>query len=45
MKDGGNAADETYYDKALATAVEAYKDKKGIQPVNPAITTALCAGL
>ncbi len=40
-KDDGTPADETYYDKALATAVEAYKDNKGIQPVNPAITTAL----
>ena len=40
-KDDGTPADETYYDEALATAVEAYKDNKGIQPVNPAITTAL----
>jgi L,D-transpeptidase YcbB len=40
-KDDGTPADDTYYDKALAAAVEAYKDNKGIQPVNPAITTAL----
>lgn len=40
-KDDGTPADETYYDKALASAVEAYKENKGIQPVNPAITTVL----
>ena len=41
VKDDGKPADDTYYDKALATAVVAYKESKGIQPANPAITTAL----
>lgn len=41
VRDDGKPADETYYDKALATAVVAYKESKGIQPANPSITTAL----
>ncbi len=41
VKADGTPADDTYYDDTLARAVEAYKEKKGIDPVNPAITTAL----
>ncbi|MBY0558879.1 L,D-transpeptidase family protein [Hyphomicrobium sp.] len=41
VKDDGSPADDTYYDKALATAVVAYKESKGIQPANPSITAAL----
>jgi murein L,D-transpeptidase YcbB/YkuD len=41
VKADGTPADDTYYDDGLARAVEAYKEKKGIDPVNPAITAAL----
>ena len=37
----GKPADETYYDDGLARAVEAYKAKKGIEPVTPTITATL----
>lgn len=40
-KDDGSAADDNYYDKALATAVQAYKASKGIRPENAAITSTL----
>ena len=41
MKADFTPADETYYDDDLARAVAAYKEKKGIDPVNPVITSAL----
>ena len=41
QKPDGTAADENYYDDALASAVERYKEKAEIEPVNATITTAL----
>jgi L,D-transpeptidase YcbB len=41
VKEDGTPADDTYYDKALAAAVVAYKENKGIKPASPAITSAL----
>lgn len=41
VTDDGKPADDTFYDKALATAVVAYKESKGIQPANPSITSTL----
>ncbi|WP_045837069.1 murein L,D-transpeptidase [Hyphomicrobium sp. 99] len=40
-KEDGTPADDTYYDKGLAAAVVAYKESKGIDPANPAITSTL----
>lgn len=40
-KEDGTPADDTYYDKALADAVIAYKNSKGISPANAAITANL----
>jgi murein L,D-transpeptidase YcbB/YkuD len=41
VKADGKPADDTYYDDALARAVVAYKEKKGIEPASTAITTTL----
>jgi L,D-transpeptidase YcbB len=40
-KPDGTAADETYYDETLAGAVERYKEKNELAPVNTTITTEL----
>ncbi|MBS0239584.1 MAG: L,D-transpeptidase family protein [Proteobacteria bacterium] len=41
VKEDGTPADDTYYDKALADAVIAYKNSKGISPANAAVTASL----
>lgn len=41
MKPDGTAADENYYDAALALAVEQYKEKNELSPVNKTITPDL----
>ncbi len=41
LKDDGTAADDTYYDKALAEAVKAYKASKGIRPENTTVSSTL----
>ena len=40
-KKDGTPADDTYYDNALADAVKAYKESKGIRPATPWITASL----
>ncbi|MBS0250552.1 MAG: L,D-transpeptidase family protein [Proteobacteria bacterium] len=41
LKADGSPADENYYDNALAEAVKAYKEEKGIRPASFWITNAL----
>ncbi len=41
MKPDGTAADDTYYDTALARAVEQYKESNELTPVNGTITNEL----
>jgi murein L,D-transpeptidase YcbB/YkuD len=41
LKDDGTAVDDTYYDKALAEAVKAYKASKGIRPENTTVSSSL----
>ena len=41
MKPDGTAADETYYDDMLSRAVQQFKEKNEIEPVNGTITTDL----
>ena len=41
MKPDGTAADENYFDAALAQAVVQYKEKNEIEPVNTTITSEL----
>ena len=45
LKPDGTAADENFYDDALAAAVERYKDQKELSPVNATITSALRSSL
>ena len=45
LKPNGTAADDTYYDYTLARAVERFKQRNGIEPVNPTITPALRTAL
>lgn len=40
-KEDGTPADDTYYDKALADAVTAFKKSKGINPAGPAVTASV----
>ena len=41
IKPDGTAGDEAYFDDALARAVEQFKQKNDLEPVNATITTAL----
>jgi murein L,D-transpeptidase YcbB/YkuD len=41
VKADGSPADDTYYDDALARAVQAYKESKGIKPATATITMTL----
>lgn len=45
LKPNGQAADDTYYDYTLARAVERFKERNGIEPVNATITPALRSAL
>lgn len=45
VKPDGTSPDENFYDAALASAVEQYKEKNGLEPLNETITPALRASL
>ena len=45
LKPDGTAADDTYYDAALARAVVQFKEKHELEPYTPTITNALRAEL